>query len=118
MMDWVVSVVVGAGLLVLFSPLLMLALTVFVLAPLAHLARRPAMIGRSTFDCPLSKRRVSVEFLTSPDGTRPTDVRSCSMFADGRIRCAKGCCDLSETAWTPSPAVPRFALIAGDTTYR
>ena len=117
-MDWVVSVVTAVGLLVLFSPLLMLGLTVFVLAPLAHLARRPAMIGRSTFECPFSKRCVSVEFLTSPDATRPTEVRACSMFADGRICCAKGCRDLAESAWTPSPAVPRFALIAGDTTYR
>ena len=118
MMDWLISVVTGVGLLVLLSPILMLGLTVFVLAPLAHLARRPTMVGRSTFDCPFSKRRVSVEFLTSPDAARPTDVRACSMFADGDIRCAKGCRDLSETAWTPSPVVPRFALLAGETAYR
>ena len=117
-MDWIVSVIAGVVLLVLFSPLLMLGLTIFVLAPLAHLARRPAMIGRSTFDCPVSKRRVSVEFLTSPDAPRPTEVRACSMFPDGRIRCEQGCCDLSETTWAPSPATPRFALIAGDTSYR
>ena len=117
-MDWVISVVAGVVLLVLFSPLLMLGLTVFVLAPLAHLARRPAMVGRSTFDCPFTRRRVNVEFLTSPDAVRPTDVRACSMFPDGRIGCGKGCRDLSETAWTPSPATPRFALIAGDTAYR
>jgi hypothetical protein len=117
-MDWVASAVTGLVLFVLFSPLLMLGLTVLVLAPLAHLARRPAMIGRSTFDCPFTKRRVSVEFLTSPDSVRPTEVRACSMFPDGRIACGKGCCDLSETAWTPSPAMPRFALIAGDTSYR
>jgi hypothetical protein len=117
-MDWIVSVVAGVVLLVLFSPLLMLGLTVFVLAPLAHLARRPAMIGRSTFDCPVSKRRVSVEFLTSPDAPRPTEVRACSMFPDGRIGCRQGCCDLSETSWAPSPVTPRFALIAGDTAYR
>ena len=117
-MDWVISVVAGAVLLVLFSPLLMLGLTVFVLAPLAHLARRPAMVGRSTFDCPFTKRRVSVEFLTSPDSVRPTEVRACSMFPDGRIGCDRDCCDLSETAWAPSPVTPRFALIAGDTAYR
>jgi len=117
-MDWIIAVVAGIVLFVLFSPLLMLGLTVFVLAPLAHLARRPAMIGRSTFDCPFSRRRVSVEFLTSPDAPRPTEVRACSMFPDGRIRCEQGCCDLSESAWAPSPATPRFALIAGDTAYR
>jgi hypothetical protein len=117
-MDWVISAVAGSMLLVLFLPLLMLGLTVLVLAPLAHLARRPAMIGRSTFDCPFSRRRVSVEFLTSPDSVRPTEVRACSMFPDGRIGCGQGCCDLSGTTWAPSPATPRFALIAGDTAYR
>lgn len=117
-MDWVISVVAGMVLLVLVSPLLMLGLTVFVLAPLAHLARRPAMIGRSTFDCPFSKRRVSVEFLTSPESLRPTEVRACSVFPDGHIGCEQGCCDLSATSWAPSPATPRFALIAGDTAYR
>ena len=117
-MDWIISVVTGLALLVLLSPILMLGLTVFVLAPLAHLVRRPTMIGRSTFDCPFSKRRVGVEFLTSPDAARPTDVLACSMFADGNIRCGKCCCDLFATAWTPSPAVPRFALLAGGTAYR
>jgi hypothetical protein len=117
-MNWIISVVTGAVLLVLLAPILMLGLTVFVLAPLAHLARRPAMVGRSTFDCPFSQRRVRVEFLTSPDSVRPTEVRACSMFPDGRIGCGKGCRDLAETAWTPSAATPRFALIAGDTTYR
>jgi hypothetical protein len=117
-MDWMISVVAGVVLLVLFSPLLMLGLTVFVLAPLAHLARRPAMIGRSTFECPFSKHRVSVEFLTSPGSVRPSEVRACSMFPDGHIGCGQGCRELSETAWTPSPATPRFALIAADTTYR
>ena len=117
-MEWFLSVVTALVLLVLLAPLLMLGVTVFVLAPLAHLARRPAMIARSTFDCPFSKRRATVEFLTSPEAVRPSDVRACSVFADGRIRCKKGCRDFSETAWAPSPAVPRYALIAGDTAYR
>jgi hypothetical protein len=117
-MDWGISLLTGLVLLVLFSPILMLGLTVFVLAPLAHLARRPAMISRSTFDCPFARRRVSVEFLTSPDALRPAEVRACSMFPDGRIACEQGCCDPSEATWAPSLATPRFALIAGDTTYR
>jgi hypothetical protein len=117
-MDWLISVVTALALLLLFSPLLMLGVTVFVLAPLAHLAGRPAMIGRRTFECPFSRRRATVEFLTSPEATRPSDVRACSVFPDGRIRCEKGCRDLSETTWAPSPAVPRYALIAGDTAYR
>jgi hypothetical protein len=76
------------------------------------------MIGRRTFECPFSKRRATVEFLASPDAERPIDVQACSVFPDGRIRCEKACRDLSDTAWAPSPAVARWALIAGDTAYR
>jgi hypothetical protein len=117
-MEWVMWGMTGVVLLVLLSPLLMLGVTVFVLAPLAHLARRPTMVGRSTFECPVTRRRVTAEFLTSPDAARPTDVRACSMFPDGKVRCAKACRDLAETTWAPSPAVPRFALLADDTSYR
>ncbi len=117
-MDWVITLLTGIAVLVLVSPLLMLGVTIFILAPLAHLAPRPTMIARNTFDCPISRRRVSVEFLTSPDATRPSDVHACSVFPDGRVRCEKGCRDLAEATWAPSPAVPRFALIAGGTVYR
>ena len=117
-MDWIITFLTGFAVLVLVSPLLMLGVTVFILAPLAHLAPRPTMIARSTFDCPFSKRRVNVEFLTSPDAARPTDVHACSMFTDGHVICKKGCRNLAVAAWAPSPAVPRFALIAGGTVYR
>jgi hypothetical protein len=117
-MDWVITFLTGFAVLVLVSPLLMLGVTVFILAPLAHLAPRPTMIARSTFDCPMAKRRVNVEFLTSPEAERPSDVHACSVFPDGRVRCAKGCRDLAVAGWTPSPTVPRYALIAGGTAYR
>ena len=117
-MDWPLSVVTALALLVLFAPALMLGVTIFVLAPLACLARRPAMVARRTFLCPFSHRRATVEFLTSPETARPSDVRACSVFPDGHVACEKGCRDLSETTWTASPSVARFALIAGDTVYR
>jgi hypothetical protein len=117
-MEWLVTLVTGFAVFVLLAPLLVLLVTVFVLVPLAHLAPRPAMIARSTFECPFSKHKATAEFLTSPDAERPVDVVACSLFAGGPVRCAKGCLALGHAAWAPSPAVPRYALIAGGTTYR
>jgi hypothetical protein len=117
-MDWVIWIATGLVVLVLTAPLLMLGFTVLVLAPLAHLVRRPTMIARTAFRCPFSRRQVRVEFITTPEAARPLGVHACSMFSDGHIRCEQGCCDIAETAWTPSSATPRFALIAGDTVYR
>jgi len=116
-MDWILTILTGLALLVLTAPLLMLAVTVFVLVPLAHLAPRPTMIARKTFDCPFSRQRATVEFLTSPDATQPRDVHACSVFPDG-VTCAKGCRHLAAARWAPSPAVPRYALIADGTAYR
>jgi hypothetical protein len=117
-MDWLLTAFTLLIVIVLLAPVLMIGLTVFVLAPLAHLARQPAMIGRRTFDCPFSKRRATVEFVASPDAARPEDVRACSVFPDGHVRCDKACRELAEAAWAPPPAVARWALLAGDTAYR
>lgn len=117
-MDWLMTFVTGVAVFVLALPVLMLLLTFFVLVPLAHLAPRPSMIARSTFECPFSNQRATAEFVTSPDAERPADVVSCSVFRDGPVRCEKGCLALGTTGWTPSPAVARYALIAGGTTYR
>ena len=117
-MEWLITVTTGLALVVLLSPLLMLGVTIFILVPLAHLAPRPTMIARSTLDCPFSRRRADVDFLISPDAARPADVHACSVFPDGRVRCEKGCRDLAVAAWAPSPAVPRFALLADGTAYR
>jgi hypothetical protein len=117
-MDWLVGLLTGLGLLILFAPLISLLVTVFVLAPLAHFFPHPEMVARASFGCPFSKRRVSVAFLTSPGSATPTDVLSCSLFSDGGIRCKKGCLGLAASAWTGRPVVARFALLAGGETYR
>ena len=117
-MDWLITLVASLAVLLLVSPLLMLLATFFILVPLAHLAPRPAMIARSTFDCPITKQRVNAEFLTTADADRPADVLACSAFPGGEVLCKKGCVALAETRWAPSPAVPRFALIADGTSYR
>ena len=113
-MEWIVTLATGLAVFVLLLPLIALLGTIFILVPLAHLVPPPAMVARTSFDCPFSKRRVSVAFLASPSTEEPADVLSCSIFADGRgIRCKKGCLRLAHTRWMPSPIVPRFALFAG-----
>ena len=103
----------GLALLVLLAPLISLLATVFILVPLAHFLPQPPMVARTSFECPFSRRKVNVAFLTSPASGTPADVLSCSLFTDERgVRCKKGCLDLAETGWTPRPIVARFALLA------
>ncbi|MBI4636199.1 MAG: hypothetical protein HY727_07595 [Candidatus Rokubacteria bacterium] len=117
-MEWVVAIATGLGLLIVLAPLVLLLATVFVLVPLAHLLPPQPTVARTAFDCPFSKRHVRVAFVAAPGADRPSDVLSCSVFMDGRIRCKKGCVALAEPRWAPSPMVSRFALIADGVTYR
>jgi len=76
-------------------------------------------VGRTTFDCPFSLRRVTAAFLAPPGADTPSDVLSCSVFDDPRgIRCKKGCLTLAHSRWKPSPVVPRYSLIAGGVAVR
>ncbi len=111
-MDWLIMIFAAVVLAVVLAPLGMLLLTFFVLVPLAHLVPQPSALARTTLTCPVSKRTVNATFVTSPSAERPTDVVQCSLFADGRVRCAKGCLALGEVSWAPSPMAARFALLA------
>jgi hypothetical protein len=117
-MDWIITIVVGLILVMGLAPIAMLLLTLFVLVPLAHLMPRPTMLGRTSFDCPVMKRRVGATFLTSPESSRPVDVVACSRFGDGRVTCAKDCLGLAVTGWSPSPMVPPYCLLSGETASR
>ena len=117
-MDWVITVIAGLIAAVALAPIAMLVLTLFVLVPLAHLMPRPAMLARRSFECPFSKRRVTATFLASPEAPRPADVVACSRFGDGRVACAKQCLGMAVVGWAPSPMVPPYALLAGDTASR
>lgn len=111
-MEWIGTVLAGLALLVLLAPALLLATTVFVLVPLAHLLPPAPTVSRACFNCPFSRRRVTVAFLSEPGASRPSEVLSCSLFADGRVRCKQECLDLVEARWAPSTAVARYALLA------
>ena len=111
-MDWLIMIFAGAVLVVVVAPVAMLLLTFFVLVPLAHLMPQPSTLARTTLTCPVSKRTVNATFVTSPAAERPTDVVQCSLFADGRVRCGKGCLLHATVGWAPSPMAARFALLA------
>ncbi|HTO11207.1 MAG TPA: hypothetical protein VMQ51_06520 [Candidatus Binatia bacterium] len=112
------SIVGGVFLVVLLAPVLLLFLTLFVLVPLAHLLPPPASIARSSFTCPVTRRRVSAAFLTEGGAGQPTDVTACSIFGGGEVRCAKGCLALGRVGWAPSPMVPRYALLSDGVAHR
>ena len=76
------------------------------------------MVARASFDCPVSRRRVSVAFLTSPAAPGASDVLACSLFSDGGVRCEKGCLDLAQSVWRERPVVARYALLADGEAYR
>jgi hypothetical protein len=82
-MEWIAMIVAGLVLVVITAPLAMLLLAFFVLVPLAHLAPRPAMLARATFQCPVSKTAVNVTFLTS-ERDEELDVVACSCSAAAR----------------------------------
>lgn len=112
-MDLIVMLVTGLALLVLLAPLISLLATVFILVPLAHFLPPPAMVARTSFECPYSRRKMNVAFLTEPSSETPSDVLACSVFPDeGGVRCKKMCRELAATGWAPRPVVARFALLA------
>ena len=117
-MDWLIMIFAGVVFAAVLAPLGMLLLTFFVLVPLAHLLPQPSSLARTTLTCPVSKHTVDATFVTSPAAEHPTDVVQCSLFADGRVRCAKGCLALATVSWAPSPMTARFALLADGTAPR
>lgn len=113
-MEWIAVVLTGLVVLVLLVPILLF----FLLVPLALLAPHPEMGATTSFTCPFSRRRATATFLVSPESGHPTDVLRCSLFAQGRLLCTKGCLERASGSWGPSSMIPRFALLAGDTVYR
>lgn len=76
-------------------------------------------VSRTGFYCPVTKQRVTADFLTEVGSDHPSDVVSCSAFATPRhVRCRKACLDLAETHSVSTSLLPRYSLIAGGTAYR
>ena len=111
-MDWLLKVAVTVLVLV---PIALF----FLLVALAHLMPSPPVVARTAFTCPVTRRRVTVAFLTREPASRPVDIVSCSLFPNPeRVRCGKVCLESASTVWTPSPMTARYALLAGGEAYR
>jgi len=111
-MEWVSLIVAGVVFALILTPVVLLLTTFLVLVPLSLLAPAAPSLARTSFACPVSRRKVTATFLTRPGEAKPADVVACSMFSDG-VHCAKGCLHEAHTSWTPSPALARYALLAG-----
>ena len=111
-MEWLGTLLSGFALAALLLPAALLLLTVFVLVPMAHLMPAAPTVSRTSFRCPVSRRRVNAAFLVAAGAPRPADVLECSVFPDGDVRCAKGCLEHAEAHPAPSTAVARYALLA------
>lgn len=119
MMEWVLTLTSSFVVLVLLAPFALLVGVVILLA-LANHVLPGTTVSSTAFDCPFSKRRATVEFLTPSGAQEPTDVLSCSVFAPKpyHVRCEKGCLGLAKSGWASSPMMPRYALLSGGVAYR
>jgi len=112
-MEWALPLVFVAVALVVVLPLALLLAAVALLGFVGHFGAGRPIISRASFNCPFSKRRANVEFLTPTGSEKTTDVLSCSVFSQPyEIRCKKGCLDLATAGWSPPLTVPRYALLA------
>lgn len=103
-------------LVLLVGPLLVIAALGLSLLAAAVLPGSPRRV-RDSFECPVTGRVVTADFLV-PDGTaHPSEVVSCTAFRNPeQVTCKKGCRDLADVRWGLSRAVfPRWALTANGT---
>jgi len=121
MMEWVPTVTSGLVVMLLVGPLVVMLAGLVLFGLVGQVLRSRLMVSRTTFDCPFSKQRASVEFLGDGGASdRPADVLSCSVFAPRpyHVRCEKACLGLAETWSAMSPMMPRYALLSGGVAYR
>ena len=118
-MDWVLRLTSSVVFLLLLAPFAVLLVGLMLFGLVGHLFPRSLIRSKTTFDCPHSNRRATVEFLSSPETGQLSDVLSCSVFSDPyHVTCKKGCLTMTEPGWQPSPMMPRYALLADGIAYR
>lgn len=118
-MEWAGSVVATFVLLLLVVPVVAALGSVFFLAIAGWAFYGSPSVARTGFYCPFSRRSVTTAFLTEAGSEQPSDVVSCSRFADeSAVTCAKGCVKMAEAGWGASCMEPRYALLSGDVALR
>jgi hypothetical protein len=109
-MDWLL-VAPSSLLVVLLLVLLLLTTILFLLRAIGPTGPGNPVLSRATFECPVSRRRVTVEFLVPPESDRPADVLSCSVFSKPyHVRCAKRCLTQAEMGRLTTSLEPRYPL--------
>jgi hypothetical protein len=111
-MEWLLAAP-SSLLVVLLLVLLLLTTILLLLRAIGPIGPGNPVLSRATFECPVSKRRVTVEFLVPPESDRPADVLSCSVFSKPyHVRCAKRCLTQAEMRLTT--ADPPYTPGEGD----
>lgn len=117
-MEWIPPVLLVLGLLVVGVPVAVYFGAFALLWALSLFPDSPVR-SRTYFFCPFKKRSVTADFLTEAGRDHPSDVVSCSGFAQPqRVTCKKACLELAGTRTVSTTLLPRFSLIAGGTAYR
>lgn len=117
-MEWVLPFLLLLGFLIVAVPVGVYFGAVALLWVSALISGGSAR-SRTGFYCPVTKRRVTADFLTEGGSDHPSDVLSCSAFAKPQdVRCRKACLALAETQSVSTALLPRYSLIADGTAYR
>jgi hypothetical protein len=117
-MEWVLPFLLALGFLIVAVPVGVYFGAVALLWVSALISGGSAR-SRKGFYCPVTKQRVTADFLTEVGSDHPSDVLSCSAFAKPYdVRCRKACLGLAETHSVSTALLPRYSLIAGGTAYR
>lgn len=117
-MEWVPPLLLLLGVLIVMVPVGVYFGAVALLWA-SSLVSGGSARSRTRFFCPFKKRPVTADFLTEAGTEHPSDVLSCSAFAEpARVRCEKACRGLAETHSVSTSLLPRYSLIAGGTAYR
>ena len=117
-MEWVPPLLLLLGVLIVVVPVGVYFGAVALLWA-SSLVSEGSARSRAGLFCPFKKGRVTADFLTEAGSDRPSDVLSCSAFAEAdRVRCEKACLGLAETHSVSTSLLPRYSLLAGGTAYR
>ncbi len=103
-------------LVLLVAPLLVIAAVGLSLLAAAVLPGTPRRL-RETFECPVTGKVVTAEFLVPEGAEHPAEVASCTAFPKrAKIACKKDCREFADVRWgLPRAVFPRWALTANGT---
>ncbi len=116
----VIGLVGTVVLVLLVGPLLVIGAVGLSLLAAAVLPGSPRRV-RESFECPVTGRVVTADFVVLDGTAHPSEVVSCTAFRNPEwVTCKKGCRELADVHWGLSRAVfPRWAMTAnGMVTWR